>query len=470
MKPQNVLIDPDGRAKVTDFGIARSLEAQGLTATGRVLGTTDYVSPEQALGDDVTEQSDVYSLGIVLYEMLTGEAPVPGRHPGGGRDEARARAAARRPAPAPEISAALAAVVERATAKETENRYASVGEMVARPRAGARHRGRPRGRGRRGEATTVLRSLPGDTADFAPCACAIPARAIALGCRARDRGRRRRASSPRAPRRGTGGAGHAGAAAASSEVQLRATRPTTTTRRATRRGVPERGRTRSTGSPTPTGRPRPTAAVRGRSKDGVGIVRRRRLRRRGRRLDLVTHARLRGRGLRRRTTVPEHARRLGQGEQATETAASAAFKLDTAGARSYRHYLVWITELRRRAARPDPGAAALREALEAVPPLCARGASRASVTQPVHQIGVGHVRSPPRASRRRSSAVKPGIVLSSFTSTLVALHEEVHPRQPRAVRSREDLHRQPAHLARVPRPGPARAPPAPSRRRLYLAS
>ena len=75
VKPQNVLIDRDGRAKVTDFGIARSLEAEGLTATGRVLGTTDYVSPEQALGHEVTEQSDIYSLGIVLYEMLTGEPP-----------------------------------------------------------------------------------------------------------------------------------------------------------------------------------------------------------------------------------------------------------------------------------------------------------------------------------------------------------------------------------------------------------
>src|SRR4051812_26470147 len=75
VKPQNVLIDPDGRAKVTDFGIARSMEAKGLTATGRVLGTTDYVSPEQALGHQVTEQSDIYSLGIVLYEMLTGETP-----------------------------------------------------------------------------------------------------------------------------------------------------------------------------------------------------------------------------------------------------------------------------------------------------------------------------------------------------------------------------------------------------------
>lgn len=75
IKPQNVLIDPNGRAKVTDFGIARSLEAHGLTAAGRVLGTTDYVSPEQALGHEVTEQSDVYSLGVVLFEMLTGELP-----------------------------------------------------------------------------------------------------------------------------------------------------------------------------------------------------------------------------------------------------------------------------------------------------------------------------------------------------------------------------------------------------------
>ena len=75
VKPQNVLIDSEGRAKVTDFGIARELEQDGLTATGRVLGTTDYVSPEQAMGHEVDERSDVYSLGILLYEMLTGEVP-----------------------------------------------------------------------------------------------------------------------------------------------------------------------------------------------------------------------------------------------------------------------------------------------------------------------------------------------------------------------------------------------------------
>src|ERR671939_1092927 len=75
VKPQNVLIDPEGRAKVTDFGIARSLELDGLTAAGRVLGTTDYVAPEQAIGEGATEQSDVYSLGICLWEMRTGDVP-----------------------------------------------------------------------------------------------------------------------------------------------------------------------------------------------------------------------------------------------------------------------------------------------------------------------------------------------------------------------------------------------------------
>jgi serine/threonine protein kinase len=167
VKPQNVLIDPDGRAKVTDFGIARSLEAQGLTATGRVLGTTDYVSPEQALGHEVTAQSDVYSLGIVLYEMLTGEAPFQAD-----TQVAVAMKHVREPLPdvqrrRPEISAALASVVERATAKETKNRYATVAEMVhdleevlAIEAARTGHA--------TGEATTVLRSLSDDTADFAP--------------------------------------------------------------------------------------------------------------------------------------------------------------------------------------------------------------------------------------------------------------------------------------------------------------
>src|ERR671933_372468 len=80
IKPQNVLIDVEGSAKVTDFGIARSLQEEGLTAEGRVLGTTDYVSPEQALGHEVNGQSDIYSLGVVLFEMLTGDVPFHGEN------------------------------------------------------------------------------------------------------------------------------------------------------------------------------------------------------------------------------------------------------------------------------------------------------------------------------------------------------------------------------------------------------
>jgi len=167
VKPQNVLIDPDGRAKVTDFGIARSLEAQGLTAPGRVLGTTDYVSPEQALGHEVTQQSDIYSLGVVLYEMLTGEVPFKAD-----TQVAVAMKHVREPLPdvqrrRPEVSAALAAVVERATAKETQNRYADVDEMVHDLEEVLAIEAARTGQ-TTGEATTVLRSLPGDTSEFAP--------------------------------------------------------------------------------------------------------------------------------------------------------------------------------------------------------------------------------------------------------------------------------------------------------------
>ena len=175
VKPQNVLIDREGRAKVTDFGIARSLEVSGLTAPGRVLGSTDYVSPEQALGHDVTEQSDVYSLGIVLFEMLAGEVPfkadtqvaVAMKHV---RDQMPDVQRLR-----PEVSSALAAVVDRATAKEVENRYASAADMTADLEAVLAIEVARSGEAS-GEATTVLRALPGETADFVPVRLRNPRR------------------------------------------------------------------------------------------------------------------------------------------------------------------------------------------------------------------------------------------------------------------------------------------------------
>jgi len=159
VKPQNVLIDPDGRAKVTDFGIARSLESKGLTATGRVLGTTDYVSPEQAMGEDVDERSDVYSLGVVLYEMLTGDVPfqaetqvgVAMKHVNEPMPDVQAKR--------PEVSAVVASVVDRATTKDPRDRYNSVAEMVRDLEQTLEVEAARRG-GTTGEATSVLDSVP----------------------------------------------------------------------------------------------------------------------------------------------------------------------------------------------------------------------------------------------------------------------------------------------------------------------
>jgi tetratricopeptide (TPR) repeat protein len=78
LKPANVLLDAEGNAYISDFGVARSLAAGGMTRTGAIVGTPDYVSPEQARGDDVDARSDLYALGLILYEMLAGKLPFAG--------------------------------------------------------------------------------------------------------------------------------------------------------------------------------------------------------------------------------------------------------------------------------------------------------------------------------------------------------------------------------------------------------
>ena len=161
IKPQNVLVDGEGSAKVTDFGIARSLEEEGLTADGRVLGTTDYVSPEQALGHDVDGQSDIYSLGIVLYEMLTGDVPFHGenqvsvamKHV---REDLPDVQAAR-----PEVSARLAAVLDRMTEKDLALRHPDAAAVEADLEDALAAEASRTGTST-GEATAVLRTLPAD--------------------------------------------------------------------------------------------------------------------------------------------------------------------------------------------------------------------------------------------------------------------------------------------------------------------
>jgi serine/threonine-protein kinase len=159
VKPQNVLIDEEGSAKVTDFGIARSLKDDGLTADGRVLGTTDYVSPEQALGHDVNGQSDIYSLGIVLYEMLTGEVPFQGEN-----QISVAMKHVREDLPdiqvrRPEVSATLAAVLDRMTDKDLAHRYPDVPALVADLEETLAIEAARSGTST-GEATAVIRTLP----------------------------------------------------------------------------------------------------------------------------------------------------------------------------------------------------------------------------------------------------------------------------------------------------------------------
>ena len=133
VKPHNVLVDADGAAKVTDFGIARSLGGpdDGLTQTGTVLGTGAYISPEQAIGRRADERSDQYSLGALLYELLTGRIPYEGES-----IVAVATRHVRDPVPAvqderPEISPRIDALIRRAMAKRPEDRFPSTDAMIA---------------------------------------------------------------------------------------------------------------------------------------------------------------------------------------------------------------------------------------------------------------------------------------------------------------------------------------------------
>ncbi|HUR87371.1 MAG TPA: protein kinase [Solirubrobacteraceae bacterium] len=214
VKPQNVLIDEEGAAKVTDFGIAFIRSQEGLTADGRVLGTTDYVSPEQALGQPVSGQSDLYSLGIVLFEMLTGDVPFKGEN-----QVAVAMKHVRDDLPdiqirRPEVSAALAAVLDRATAKELDRRYPDAQAMIADLEQVLAIETARSGGQVTGEATSVLRTLPPQTRKRLPLRARKSTKALAglvavgiavaagialLAAGQTERGTGQRSGSPSAP-------------------------------------------------------------------------------------------------------------------------------------------------------------------------------------------------------------------------------------------------------------------------------
>jgi serine/threonine-protein kinase len=127
VKPANLLVTPDGTVKITDFGIARAADGVALTGTGQIIGTPHYLSPEQAEGRPATPASDVYALGVVLYECLTGARPFQGDTPVG-----TALAHLREPVPALPASVPehLRAVVTRAMAKDPAERYPSARELA----------------------------------------------------------------------------------------------------------------------------------------------------------------------------------------------------------------------------------------------------------------------------------------------------------------------------------------------------
>jgi len=131
LKPQNIMIDKEGNARIMDFGIARSLKAKGITAAGVMVGTPEYMSPEQAEVKEVDQRSDIYSLGVILYEMVTGRVPFEGETPLGIAMKHKSEMPKDPREFNSQIPEDLSRVILRCMEKDKEKRYQSVEELLS---------------------------------------------------------------------------------------------------------------------------------------------------------------------------------------------------------------------------------------------------------------------------------------------------------------------------------------------------
>ena len=455
VKPQNVLIGVEGGAKITDFGIARTLTEEGLTIDGRVLGTTDYVSPEQALGQSVTGQSDLYSLGIVLYEMLTGVVPFTGETP-----VAVAMRHVREDVPDVQLRAARGLRRDRRGRRSRDRQGPRAAlprrrEHGRRPRGGARDRGlahRPGHRGGHDRAAHAAREHPP-----APAVAHAPPRALDRLARAARRDRRARADPRRRTRTAARGVApdvvaqpglSAGSARADGGPRLQPVRHRPRKPRQTTR-------TSSTATRTPAGAPSTTTTARSRrpAAPASGCTSTPRRASPAKQIEIQTPTPgFAVADLRRQPDRPRAAlRRLDPARPRAAGAArsgadhdvrdSAHIPLALGGAR-YRYYLVWITTL-------PPGGSRRRSPHRSrethAVPLSSSGAWRAALValerQPAETVDQLRVGDPGglhqlRVDARRGEA---GHRVQLVHQHPLAVDEEVDPRQALAAGVRERL-------------------------------